>query len=207
VLARWALAIFVAGVLASAQQGDQTAEFQEFIAKIHTAMGIRAGSVVADIGSGDSPDQPARISQAIGPTGKLVCEDIDGPALRKLAARLKADGVQNAEFIVGRLDDPRLPSRTFDAVVISYAYHDFSEPAAMLRHARESLKPGGKLVVIEAISVRMQGKARAEQVKRHEIEPETLRREIEAEGFRDTERVTLRDAEGTTRYLVSARQP
>ena len=75
----------------------------------------------------------------------------------------------------------------------------------MLQHAREALKPTGKLVVIEAISVRMRGKTRAEQAKEHEIAPETLRREIEAAGFRDTELVTLRDAEGTTRYLVSAR--
>jgi predicted methyltransferase len=202
---RCTLAILAAGVLTSAQQGGQAEEFRRFIEKIHTAMGIKAGSVVADIGSGDSPAQPALISKAIGPTGKLVCEDIDGPALQRLAGKLKADGVRNVEFVVGHLDDPLLPPRSFDAVMIAYAYHDFSEPAAMLRRARDSLKPAGKLVVIEAISVGMWGKSRAEQVKEHEITPETLRREIEAAGFRDTEQVILRDAEGTTRYLVSAR--
>ena len=204
-LRRCAVAVFVVGVMASAQQGDRAEEYRKFIGKIHAAMGITAGSVVADIGSGDSPDHPAHISKAIGPTGRLVCEDIDGPALRKLAGRLKADGVQNVEFIVGRLDDPLLPPHMFDAITISNAYHEFAEPAAMLQHAREALKPTGKLVVIEAISVRMRGKTRAEQAKEHEIAPETLRREIEAAGFRDTELVTLRDAEGTTRYLVSAR--
>ena len=204
-LTRCVRAILLAGVVASAQQGDQAEEFRKFIAKIHTAMGVQAGSVVADIGSGDSPDHPAHIGKAIGPTGKLVCEDIDGPALRKLAGRLKADGVQNVEFIVGHVDDPELPPHMFDAVMIANAYHEFAEPAAMLRHAREALKPAGKLVVIEAISVRMRGKTRAEQARAHEIAPETLRREIEAAGFRDTELVTLRDAEGETRYLVSAR--
>jgi len=99
-----------------------------------------------------------------------------------------------------------LPPRTFDAVTISNAFHEFAEPAAMLRHVREALKPAGKLVVIEANSVRMQGKTRAEQANEHEIAPETLRRGIEAAGFRDTELVILRDAEGTTRHLVSARQ-
>jgi len=205
VLTRCALAILAVGVVAPAQQGDQAEEYRKFIATIDTAMGIKAGSVVADVGSGDSPDHPTHVSKAIGPTGKLVCEDIDGPALQKLAAILKADGVQNVEFIVGYLDDPKLPPHMFDAVMISNAYHEFAEPAAMLRHVREALKPGGKLVVIEAISVRMKGKSRAEQATVHEMAPETLRREIEAEGFRDIELVTLRDAEGTTRYLVSAR--
>lgn len=198
-------ALVLVAFVARAQQGDQAEEFRKFIAKIHTAMDLKAGSFVADVGSGDSPDHPVHISRAIGPTGKLVCEDIDKPALQKLAAKLKADGAQNVDFVVGTLDDPKLPVHTFDAIMISNAYHEFTERGAMLSHIREALKPGGKLVVIEAISQNMRDKTRDEQVKIHELAPENLKRELEAAGFGQLEMIVLRDAEQTTRYLISAK--
>lgn len=187
-----------------AQPAGREMELAEFFAKVHGAMGLKPGAVVADVGSGDSPDHPARISRAIQPAGKLVCEDIDGPALRKLAASLKADSVENVQFVVGDAGDPRLPARTFDAILVSNAYHEFTDPGSMSRHLREALKPGGKLVVLEAISPKSSGKSREEQAKVHELEPEALKRELGAAGFRRLEMVVLREAEGMTRYLVSA---
>jgi ubiquinone/menaquinone biosynthesis C-methylase UbiE len=198
-------ALIVVAFVARAQQADQAEEFKKFIATIHTAMNLKAGSVVADVGSGDSPDHPVHISQAIGPTGKLVCEDIDRPALEKLAAKLKAEGALNVDFIVGALDDPKLPAHTFDAIMISNAYHEFTKSSAMLSHIREALKPNGRLVVIEAISHNGREKTRDEQVKVHELAPENLRGELETAGFRQLEMIVLRDAEQTIRYLISAK--
>jgi hypothetical protein len=75
----------------------------------------------------------------------------------------------------------------------------------MLRHIRDALKPGGKLVVLEAITPKMRGRTRDEQVKVHELAPAIREGELEAGGFRQLEMVILRESEGTTRYLVSAR--
>ena len=74
----------------------------------------------------------------------------------------------------------------------------------MLKHLREALKPGGKLVVIETVSPKVRDKTRDEQVKAHELAPEILKREVEAAGLRQVEMIVLREAEGITRYLVSA---
>lgn len=196
------LLIALLPLLVSAQESS---EFREFIAKIHAALGLRAGSVIADIGTGDVTDQPVLVSKVIGPSGKLVCEDIDGAAIRRLEEKLKALAIVNVQFVVGEPSDPKLPAAVFDAVLISYAYHEMGEHAgAILRHAREALKPDGRLVVIEAISAGMLGKTRDEQVKAHELGPEILMREMEAAGFRQLERTVLREGEGLTRYLVSA---
>lgn len=167
-------------------------------------MDLKPGSFAADVGSGDSPDHPQRISKAIGPSGKLVCEDIDPSALRKLEAKLKAGGISNVEFVAGAPDDPRLPAHTFDAILISNAYHEFTDHRAMLHHLREALKTGGKLVVVEAISDRLRDKSREEQAKAHELAPEKLKAELEAAGFRQLNMIVLRHTEATTRYLVSA---
>lgn len=87
-------------------------------------------------------------------TGHLI----DGRALQKLAEKLNEEGLGNVDFVVGASDDPKLPAHTFDAILISNAYHEFTEPRAMLKHVREALKRGGKLVVIEAISPEMRDK-------------------------------------------------
>jgi hypothetical protein len=53
--------------------------------------------------------------------------------------------------------------------MISNAYHEFTDLRPMLRHIREALKPGGKLVVLEAITPKMLDRSRDEQVKVHEL--------------------------------------
>ena len=99
-----------------------------------------------------------------------------------------------------------LPAHSVDAVLIAFAYHHFGEPAAMLAHIRTSLRPEGRLVVIEAISEKNRGLPREQQVKDHELSPEVLRGELASAGFqiaKGTE--TLVDSDGVLRYLFSAR--
>ena len=198
-------ALIAAAFAVHAQTGDQAEELRRFAAKIDAAMDLKMGALVADIGSGDDPFHATRIVKAIGPKGRLVCEDIEGTALKALAAKLKADGVENVDFIVGEPEDPKLPARTFDAILISNAYHHFTSPAIMLKHIREALKPGGKVVVLEVISPKVRNKSRDEQVKVHELAPENLTNELEAAGFRQAKMSVLRVDGESTRYLVSAR--
>ena len=66
-----------------------------------------------------------------------------------------------------------------DLVLIVDVYHEFSEPEKMLRDLRETLKPDGRLVLIEyrgedpAVPIRHEHKMTVAQVKT----------ELEAEGF------------------------
>lgn len=91
-------------------------------------------------------------------------------------------GVTYVEFVVGEPSDPKLPKHAFDSIMISNAYHEFTHPRPMLRHIREALKPGGKLVVLEAITPKMRDRGRDEQVKAHELAPAILEGELEAAG-------------------------
>jgi len=172
------LTLLMIAFIARPQTGDQGEEFRQFVAKIHTAMGLKTGSVVADVGTGDSVDHPTHITRAIGPAGKLVCEDIDDSALKKLAAKLKEAGMDNVEFVLGEPDNPKLPAHAFDSIIISNAYHEFTDPRPMLDHIRKALKPGGKLVILEAITQKMRNQTRNEQVKVHELAPALLEREL-----------------------------
>ena len=71
---RWALVPLVAISLAFGQNEEQ---YRRFVAHVQAALVLHEGATVADIGTGDDPDHPLHISRAIGPSGKVLCVDID----------------------------------------------------------------------------------------------------------------------------------
>jgi ubiquinone/menaquinone biosynthesis C-methylase UbiE len=186
--------------------GQAEEQYRQLVGHIQTALALKSGAVVADIGAGESPEQPLHISKAVGTSGKVICVDIDEKALAKLRTKLNEDGLTNVETRLGKPDDPRLPAHSVDAVLIAFAYHHFEESSAMLAHIRSALRPEGRLVVIEAVSDRNRGLSREQQIKDHELSPEVLGRELAAAGFEiPNGPETLVEADGVRRYLFSAR--
>src|SRR5258708_36106405 len=112
---RWPLFPLLAISLAFAQPEEQ---YRRFVAHIQTALSLHEGAVVADIGTGDDPDHPLHISKAVGPSGKVLCVDIDEKALEQLRGKLKEKGANNVETHLGKPDDPLLSDNTFDAVLV-----------------------------------------------------------------------------------------
>ena len=125
-------------------------------------MALKSGAVVADIGTGESPEQPLLVAKAVGDSGKVICVDIDEQALERLRAKLNDDGLKNVETHLGKPDDPMLAPHSVDAVLIAFAYHHFTASGAMLAHIREALRPEGRLVIIEAITEKNPWPAKAE---------------------------------------------
>ena len=200
---RWAFLSVVAISLAFSQTEE---EYRRFVAHIQTALELKDGAIVADVGTGESPEQALHISKAVGESGKVICVDIDEKALETLRAKVSVDGLKNVETRLGKPDDPLLPARSVDAVLIAFAYHHFSEPAAMLKHIRTALRPEGRLVVIEAISEKNRALSREGQIRDHELSSELLSAELRAAGFEIPNGAqTLVENGGVRRYLVSAR--
>jgi predicted methyltransferase len=52
-------------------------------------------------------------------------------------------------FVKGTETDPKLPEGAVDVVLALDVYHHFDYPDKMLAAIHKSLKPGGKLVVVE----------------------------------------------------------
>jgi ubiquinone/menaquinone biosynthesis C-methylase UbiE len=177
---------------------------RKLFAEVHTALALRPGAVVADVGTGDNPLHPVSIATAVGTAGRVVCVDIKQKALDKLKQHLPP-GTGNIEALLGKPDDPLLPRSTFDAVLISNAYHEMTGYQTMLAHLRDALKPTGRLVVIESIDKTRRLAAR-EQVKHHELSPEIVEGELSAAGFQLVSRIEplVTSADTTVRYLVAA---
>lgn len=140
------------------------------------AIGIEKGATVADIGAGVGYFT-FRLAQRVGPTGIVYGEDIQQFMVDQLTKNMKARKVANIRPILGTYTDPKLPKEQIDLILLVDVYHEFSDPQKMLDRMRESLKPGGRLVLLEYraedpnVPIRPEHKMTVAQVKA-ELEPQ-----------------------------------
>jgi len=79
---------------------------------------------------------------------------------------------------------------------------------SMLARLFESLKPGGRLVLVEPWSMQRREEARADQVKEHLIAPELAEAELRRAGFEiGARRDDFISRERSAQWLIQARRP
>lgn len=142
------------------------------------ALEIPEGARVADIGAGTGYFT-WRLAQYTGPKGKVIAVDIRQTMLDLAAETVKQHGLANVDYVLGRERDPRLPPRSLDMVFIAYSYHEFSEPETIMEAVRRSLKPGGRLVIVEYAKESKLAPASS----LHKMSFAEIRSEIEPMGF------------------------
>ncbi len=143
------------------------------------AIGIAKGSTVADIGAG-AGYFTWRMAERTGPEGKVYANDIEPRMLELLRKNIAARKLSNVEPVLGAPDDPKLPEGQIDLALLVDVYHEFSRPQEMLRHLRASLRPGGRLVLLEYRKEDPDVPIRPE----HKMSVAEVRAEVEPEGFR-----------------------
>jgi len=154
-------------------------------------LGIREGSQVADVGCG-AGEFSVILSHVVGATGKVYCEDIVDSknwGVRIAKANLKKQHTKNAVVIHGAPDDPKLPAGALDAVMIVNSYHEMPKYEDMLRHIKDSLKPGGRLVIVDNMPHRTAKRPREKQTNNHVLSPDLAAGELEAAGFHIIDRM------------------
>jgi ubiquinone/menaquinone biosynthesis C-methylase UbiE len=142
-------------------------------------IGIAKGSTVADIGAG-SGAITWRLSKRVGPAGKVYANDIQPRMLELLSQNMMQRKIANVETVLGTADDPKLPPSSVDLELMIDVYHEFSHPQEMLRHLRESLKPDGRMVLLE-----YRGEDPSIPIlPAHKMTVAMVKAEVEPEGFR-----------------------
>jgi predicted methyltransferase len=107
-LAVVAAALLLLAESALAQQDEREREKVERVPDVLTALGVRNGAHIADVGSSDG-FYTLRIANAVAPSGKAYAIDIDQKSLDKLRERAQADAITNVEIILSEPADPKLP--------------------------------------------------------------------------------------------------
>ena len=110
-------------------------------------MDLKPTDVVADIGAGTGY-LSFRMARKLT-KGKVLAVDIQPEMLDLLRAKAKELGVTNVEPVLGTITDPKLPENGVDAVLMVDAYHEFDHPREMMEAIVKSLRPGGRVVLVE----------------------------------------------------------
>jgi ubiquinone/menaquinone biosynthesis C-methylase UbiE len=116
--------------------------------EVMDALGIAEGSVVADLGAGGGWFT-IRLARRVGPNGKVYAEDIQHEMIEAMKRRVeRLDLTKRVEFKLGDANDPKLPTGVLDAALIVDAYHEMEQPVTLLRNVAGSLKPTGRIGIV-----------------------------------------------------------
>lgn len=166
-------------------------------AEVFEGLGVRPGHRVADIGCGYGYFT-FKLAARIGTEGKVFAVDTDLSAIERVRQRKEREKLTQVEPIVGDAADPHLPDN-LDSVLIVDSYHEFRDYERMMESVFRSLKPGGRLVIIDGEE--STGRPRTEYHRLHRIPDEIVRQEMKERGFAFVEsRPGFYDAEYDKRF-------
>ncbi|MEI7800083.1 MAG: methyltransferase domain-containing protein [Opitutaceae bacterium] len=111
------------------------------------ALELQPGDIVADLGCG-SGYFSWRFAQAVGPNGLVYGVEIQPEMLVLLKAQMSIRQITNVVGIIGTTENPQLP-QSVDLAIMIDVYHECSRPAEYIAAVCRTLKPNGRLVLVE----------------------------------------------------------
>ena len=142
------------------------------------SLDIPPGATVVDLGAGVGYFT-WRLASKVGRAGKVIAVEIQQEMLDLLAVNLGERDIENVEAVLATPQDPRLPTAAVDLVLMVDVYHELAHPALTLAHIRRSLKPTGRLVIVEY----RKGQPGVAIHPLHKMSVAEVRAEIEPAGF------------------------
>jgi ubiquinone/menaquinone biosynthesis C-methylase UbiE len=126
----------------------ESREREEDCTTMLDALDVRPGDAVCDMGCGNG-FYTLKLAKLVGPNGKVIAIDIQREMLLMLDERAKQEKVANIHTVLGTVVDPKLDKQSLDLVLLVDVYHEFSHPEQMLAAIRKSLKPTGRVALVE----------------------------------------------------------
>lgn len=118
------------------------------IERVMDLLKIKEGAGVADIGAG-SGWFTVRAARRVGEKGVVYAVDINPDSIKYIDERAVNEKLNNIRSILGKEDDPTIPEKSVDAVLILKTYHEFGEPIVILKNLKRSLKKNALVGIID----------------------------------------------------------
>jgi SAM-dependent methyltransferase len=147
------LAVLLAVAAVRAQEPDARQIAQERkqaesdLPHLVEALELKPGMTVADVGSGGGA-----VTVVLGKwnaTGRVFATDITERGLRLTREYAKREGLTNVTVIEGAAGATNLPDACCDAIFMRDVYHHITDVPSFNKSLMASLKPGGRLAIID----------------------------------------------------------
>ena len=116
--------------------------------RIMDILGIKEGSTVADVGAG-SGWFTVRAARRVEAGGAVYAVDINRDYLDYIEKRAKRENLVNIRVVLGKDDDPLLPEKSIDAVLLLKTYHEIAQPIRLLKRTRAAMRANALLGIID----------------------------------------------------------
>src|SRR5205085_10981135 len=116
--------------------------------RIMDILGIKEGSTVADVGAG-SGWFTVRAARRVGAGGAVYAVDINRDYLDYIEKRAKRENLANIRVVLGKDDDPLLPEKSIDAVLLLKTYNEIAQPIRLLKQTLKAMRAGALLGIID----------------------------------------------------------
>jgi cyclopropane fatty-acyl-phospholipid synthase-like methyltransferase len=130
----------------SASFDDPARDKWQMPERIIAALNLRPTALVADIGAGTGY-MAVRLARHLK-GGTVFAVDLEPNMVKHLGERAKANGITNLRAIVASESSPNLPEAV-DVVLLLNVYHHISQRPAYFKRLRSSLKPGGRVAIVD----------------------------------------------------------
>jgi predicted methyltransferase len=139
------------------------------------ALRLAPDAIIADIGAGTGYFA-VRLAHMV-PKGRVYAVDSEEAMVKHLAERAKREKLTNIVAIAARPDDPKLPHNA-DLALLVDVYHHIEDREQYFRKLGNSLKPAGRVAVIDFKLDAPEGPPKAVR-----IAPDKVKAELKAAGY------------------------
>jgi len=116
--------------------------------EVIAALQLEPGDRVADLGSGGGYFT-FPMAEAVGKAGRIYAVDVDASLLAYIAKQSEKRGLPQIETVLAPKDGLGLPASSVDLIFLSNVFHHLPDPADYFRRARQILRSGGRVAVID----------------------------------------------------------
>ena len=124
---------------------DPARDTWQMPARVIEALQLKSGMKVADIGAGTGYFS-TRLARVAGVD--VFAADIEPKMIDYLQQRAQKEGLSNITGVVATATSPRLPEPV-DVILVVDTYHHLPNRTSYFRDLKKSLRPGGRIAIID----------------------------------------------------------
>lgn len=186
--------------VAGQSREDEERKTEQMIA----ALDVHEGSIVAEMGAG-SGGRTIGIARRVGASGRVFTSELGEERLRNLRNAIEKSGSKNVTVVAADATKTNFAEGCCDALYMENVYHHFEDPAAMDASIFRTVKPGGRVAVMD-FAPRGGGEAKdpkdRDEDPNHGVKAATVQAELERAGFEYVKTEKVGDG-----FLVIVKKP